>query len=759
VSVTHIHSCTLCEATCGIAVTVEGDRVVDIRGDRSDPHSAGYICPKATALADLHHDPDRLRRPVRRTADGWCEIGWTEAFDLVAAEIRKVRAEHGRDALAIYVGNPAAHNLGLLTFGLSLFRGLRTRNQYSATSLDQLPHMLAALLMLGNQLLMPVPDIDRTDLFVCLGGNPLVSNGSIMTAPNVRDRFKALRARGGRLVVIDPRRTETAAVADEHLFIRPGTDALLLLSLVNVLFAEGLVRAGKLAGMLEGLAELQAAAAEYPPEATAPATGVPAAAARMLARDLARTRRAVLYGRVGACTQEFGGLTGWLLVAINALTGHLDEPGGAMFTTPAIDPITLAGRIGQSGGFARWHSRVRGLPEFGGELPVAALAEEIETPGAGQVRAMLTAAGNPVLSAPNGQRLERALAGLDFMVAIDPYINETTRFAHVILPPTGPLERSHYELALAMYAVRNGAKYSPAVFARGPDQRHDWEICLELTGRLLGPDTRAYRRVAVAAARLVGRFGPEGLLRLGLRAGPSGLTLAELRRRPHGVDLGPLRPRLPERLGRQGRGRRRSRRPRDRRIELAPPEYLADLPRLRDRLRELTGDADGGDDRDGGDNRDGGDSNRVGNSESDGNGDGPGGRRRLVLIGRRQTRSNNSWMHNSRRLVKGRPRCTLLIHPDDARARGLGDGDLARVTSRTGTIEAPVEITDAVMPGVVSLPHGWGHGRKGVRLAVAVQHAGTSVNDITDDHRVDALTGTAALSGVPVDVVSACSAR
>lgn len=715
-TVTHLHTCTLCEATCGIAVTVDGDRITDIRGDADDPFSKGYICPKATALADLQHDPDRLRRPVVRDGDGWREIGWEEAFDLVAGKIRAIRAEHGADALAIYQGNPSAHNLGLVTYGQLLFRGLGTRNLYSATSVDQLPHMLAALLMWGNQVLMPVPDIDRTDLFVCLGGNPAVSNGSIMTAPNVRARLRAIRDRGGQVVVIDPRRTETAALADRHLFIRPGTDALLLLSVLNVLFAENLVRPGRLARHLSGVDTLRVAAVNFEPETTTAATGVAAADVRWLARALAEVPRAVLYGRVGACTQEFGGLTAWLIAAINVLTGHLDEPGGAMFTTPAVDAVPLVALLGQRGSLGRWHSRVRGLPEFGGELPAAVLAEEIDTPGAGQIRSLITSAGNPVLSTPNGARLERALPGLDFMVSIDPYINETTRFADVILPPTVHLERSHYELALANYSVRNVAKYSPAVFERGEDQRHDWEICVELGARLLGSDNAVVRRAGVIGKALLGRVSPETLLDLFLRTGPYGLrrglggmSLSQLRKRPHGVDLGPLRPRLPGRLGMLHR-----------KINVAPRQYLDDLPRLRGRLTEWSHDGDGG----------------------------------LVLIGRRQLRSNNSWMHNSERLVKGRSRCTLLIHPDDAAERGLADGQAVLLSSTAGTIEVPAEITDSIMPGVVSLPHGWGHARPGVRLSVAAEHPGASVNDVTDEHFVDVLTGTAALSGVPVQVVA-----
>jgi anaerobic selenocysteine-containing dehydrogenase len=700
---THYRTCTLCEAGCGVAITVEGGRVTDIRGDEADPFSRGYICPKATALADLHADPDRLRQPMLREGDTWRPIGWDEAYGLVASRLREIRERHGRDAIAVYQGNPTAHNLGLLTFGQLLFRTLGTRNQFSSTSLDQLPHMLAALTMFGNQLLMPVPDIERSDLFVCLGANPLASNGSIMTAPDVRARLKAIRDRGGRVIVIDPRRTETAERADRHLFLRPGTDAVLLLAMIHALFDEGLARPGRVP--VTGLPELRAAAAPWPPERAAAITGIAAAEIRELARALAGTQRAVLYGRVGVCTQEFGGLAAWLCYAVNALTGHLDEPGGLMFTTPAVDPLPLARILGLDGGFARWTSRVSGKPEFGGELPVAVLAEEIEAPGEGQIRALITSAGNPVLSAPGGPRLERALGTLDFMVSIDPYLNETTRFADVILPPTSPLERAHYDAALNAFAVRNVAKYSPPLFERAAGERHDWEICLALWTRLGAP--RRLGPLARLVERGLGKLGPEAVIDLALRIGPHRLSLAKVRAAVHGLDLGPLEPRLPKRLE-----------TRDRAVQLAPAALLADLPRLE---RRWAGPPDGG----------------------------------LVLIGRRHLRSNNSWMHNSERLVKGPPRCTLLIHPEDAAARALVDGSRARVSTRTGAIELPVEGSGEVRRGVVSVPHGWGHGRQGVRLRVAARAPGASVNDIVDPAVIDELSGTSALTGQPVEVAPA----
>ncbi|HVK78185.1 MAG TPA: molybdopterin oxidoreductase family protein [Kofleriaceae bacterium] len=719
--VTHYRSCTLCEATCGVAIDIDGDQVVAIRGDDADPFSRGYICPKATALADLHHDPDRLRRPIARDGDRWRELGWDEAFDLVAGKLRATQAAHGKQAVGVYQGNPSAHNLGLLTFGQLLFRFLGTRNLFSATSADQLPHMLAALTMFGDQLLMAVPDIDRTDHMLILGGNPLVSNGSIMTAPDVKARLKAIQARGGQVVVVDPRRTETAELADRHLFIRPGTDAVFLLSLLHVLYAERLVQPGRLADFTDGVDELGRLAARFAPEVTAAATGIAPDDVRAVARAFAAAPRAVCYGRLGVCTQEFGGLAAWLCYAVNVVTGRLDAPGGLMFTTPAVDILPLARRIGFEGGYARWTSRVRGLPEFGGELPVVTLAEEIETPGPGQLRALITVAGNPVLSSPNGRRLDAALAGLDFMVSIDPYLNETTRHAHVILPPTSPLERSHYDLALAAFAVRNVAKYSPPLFARGDDQRHDWEICAELLTRLQVP-AGPLGVVRKAARRALLALGPEAILEAGLRTGPhglrkgtAGLSLAKLRAQPHGVDLGALEPRLPARLNTPGR-----------RVVLCPSIYVSDLPRLEARLAEWSRPRAAGE---------------------------------LTLVGRRHLRSNNSWLHNSARLVKGKPRCTLLMHPADAAARGLGAGDRVRLASRAGAIVVPVELTDEMMPGVVSLPHGWGHDRPGTRTTVATAHAGASINDVTDETFLDLLSGTAALSGVTVMVERAAAVR
>jgi anaerobic selenocysteine-containing dehydrogenase len=710
----HFRTCHLCEALCGIAIDLDdAGRISRITGDKDDAFSAGHICPKAVALQDVHEDADRLRRPLRRTKDGWEEVSFDEALQETAERLHAVQKAHGRNAVATYFGNPTVHNHGALLFGQFLLRTLRTRSRYSATSVDQLPQMLLAYLMFGHQLLIPIPDVDRTQFMLVLGANPLVSNGSIMTAPGIERRLTALRARGGRLVVVDPRRTETAALADRHLAIRPGADAFLLLALLQVLFAEEKTAPGRLAAFTDGLDEIRRLAAPFTPEAVAPATGLRAEDIRALARDFAEAPSAVAYGRVGTCTQEFGALASWLVTVLNVVTGNLDRPGGALFTHPALDTIALADRLDQRGHFDKGRSRVRGLPEFSGEYPVATLADEILTPGDGQVRALLTLAGNPVLSTPNGARLDQAVRSLDFMVAIDFYLNETTRHAHLILPPTFALERSHYDVVFHALAVRNTVRYSPPLFARAEGAKHDWEILLELMTRIAALRGKRVRARLTRAA--LGALGPDGLVGLLIRLGPygsvwplgNGLTLGRVAKAVHGIDLGPLRPALPERLCTK-----------DKRIALCPPRVVADLERLRPRLA-------------------------------------PAGREGLVLVSRRDLRSNNSWMHNSERLVKGRDRCTLLMHPDDAAVLGLRDGENVRVRSRVGEVEAALEVRDEMRAGVVSLPHGFGHGREGVRLKVAAVHAGASVNDLTDDRLVDEVCGNAVFSGVPVEVMTA----
>ncbi|PSR13861.1 MAG: dehydrogenase [Bacteroidetes bacterium] len=693
---THYRACNLCEAICGLEIQVSGDEILSIRGDQEDPLSQGHICPKGVALQDIYQDPDRLRQPVRRTATGWETISWTEAFDEVATRLQHLQATAGRSAVGVYLGNPNTHNFGTTLFLPDFLRSLKTPNLFSATSADQLPHHFVAYLMFGHYFLLPVPDLDRTDYLLVLGANPLVSNGSLMTAPAFPKRMRAIQARG-RVVVVDPRRTETADKADEHLFIRPGTDALFLLAIVHTLFAEGLVQLGALADHVKNLEPVAAAVQAYTPERVAASTGVAAAKIKAISREFAAAERAVCYGRMGVSTQEFGGLCNWLVNLVNILTGNFDRPGGAMFTTPAVDTV-LPNRAGKLG---RWSSRVSQHPERFGELPVAALTEEILTPGDGQIRALVTSAGNPVLSTANGAALDEALGQLDFMVAIDIYLNETTRHAHIILPPTTGLETTHYDVVFHTLAVRNTAKFSEPCFEKTADQRHDYEIFQELTRRLTGG---TYDPPFATPTQMVDaglRFGAYG---------KTGLSVQQLQDHPHGIDLGPLQPVLPGRLFTE-----------DKKIDLAPASLLADLVRLDGQLVELDNVAP----------------------------DFP-----LRLIGRRQLRSNNSWMHNSQRLVKGGDRCTLLVHPDDAAAAGMVAGQVVTVQSAVGSLQIAVEISDEVMPGVVSIPHGWGHTRRGTQQAVAEAHPGVSMNDITDPHLLDALTGNAVFNGVPVRVVT-----
>jgi anaerobic selenocysteine-containing dehydrogenase len=704
----HYRNCNLCEAICGIEITVRDDRKLEIRGDKDDPLSRGYICPKAVALQDFHYDKDRLRHPVRRTANGWQRIGWDEAFDEVANNLKRIRATPGRNSVASYLGNPSVHNYGILLFAPPFLRSLKTRSKFSATSVDQLAHHLAAYLMFGHQLLLPVPDLERTKFLLMLGANPLASNGSMMTAPGMSRRIQEIRQRGGKVILIDPRRNETARVVDRHLFIRPGTDVLLLLALLQVVFAERLVKPGPVAEFMHGLETIRDLVAEFSPERIAGITGVEADQVRLLAREFAAAESAVCYGRIGVSTQEFGGVCQWLINVLNVVTGNLDRAGGAMFTLPAFDPVTAPQSLAPRGSFGRWRSRVRKLPEFAGEIPVAALAEEILTEGEGQIKALVTIAGNPVLSTPNGRELDRALSSLEFMVSIDCYINETTRHAHVILPPTSPLERDHYDLAFHLLAVRNTAKFSPALFPRDQDTRHDWEILLELQTRIEHEGLRGRLK-----RELTRRFlRPERMLDLGLRFGPHKLTLKKLKQAKHGIDLGPLSPCLPKRL-----------RTSDKRIQLAPEVLVKDVARVKAKLL--------------------GHASQNGHFSQNGH---------LRLIGRRQLRSNNSWMHNTERLLRGKPQCTVLMNPADASARQLVRGQTVIVQSQVGAIEAPLEISAEMMPGVVSLPHGWGHDRPGVQLEVAQQHAGTSINDLTDNQAIDALCGTAAFNGVLVTV-------
>jgi len=737
--------CPFCEATCGLALEVEGREVKSVRGDAADVLSRGFVCPKGAALVQLDRDPDRLRQPLVRRGGKLVPASWDEAFAEVEQRLMPIIAARGNDGVGVYLGNPTVHNISLGLYGQVLLRTLRTRNIYSASTVDQMPKQLSSGLMFGGFLSIAVPDIDRCDYLLMLGANPLDSNGSLWTVPDFPARLRQMRQRGGRCVVVDPRRTRTAQAADEHLFIRPGTDAFFLAALVHALFDEDLVGPGTLAAHVNGVDDVRAAVATFSPEAVAARCDIPAATIRGVARELAAAPRAAVYGRIGTCTQEFGTAASWLVDVCNVLTGNLDRAGGAMFPLAAAFAANSHGRKGVGRGVVtgRRHSRVRGAPEVMGEFPAACLAEEIETPGPGQIRALFTVAGNPVLSTPNGARLARALESLEFMVSLDIYLNETTRHADVILPGHSPLEESHFDFAFNQFSCRNTARFSPPVFAPERDGPAEWQTLLRLAGIVTGQGAGAdidtldtlvitsqiERAVGDASSPVHGRDtgelldaleprrGPERLVDFALRSGPygdgfgvnaDGLSLAKLEANPHGVDLGPLSPRIPEIL-RTASGK----------IELAPTALVADL----ERARALLGHGQGHDG--------------------------------LVLVGRRHLRSNNSWMHNLPLLAGGRPRCTLLINPNDAQRLGLVDGGMARVRSRAGTVEVQVEQTADIMPGVVSLPHGWGHDLEGARLEVARRQPGVNSNLLADEYALDPLSGNAVLNGIPVSVEAA----
>ncbi len=725
--------CPVCEACCGLDVEVNEGRVMTIRGRATDFFSSGYLCPKGVALKDLHDDPDRLRTPLIKRNGQLIEATWDEAFAEIERRLVPIREQHGPHAIAMASGNPSSHKLGLRLYYPRLAKAVGTHNIFSASTLDQIPKQLACAQMFGSWMSVAVPDIERCDHLVVLGANPMASNGSLWTVPDFRGKAKAMRARGGKLVVIDPRRTETSAVADEHHFIRPGSDVYLLLGMVHTLFDEGLVRLGRLAPLINGVEAVQEAVKDYPAERVAARCGMTAETVRELARGLARAPHGALYGRLGTCTQSFGTLASWLVDVVNILCGHLDEPGGVMFPKAPAFAANTQGKPGVGKGLAtgRHRSRVSGAPEVMGELPMGCLAEEIETPGDGQVRALITSASNPVLSAPNGQRLSAALSKLEFILSFDIYLNETTRHADVILPALSQLEESHYDVTFAQFSYRNQARFSHAVMPAPAGHVPEWQAMLKVAAMLQGrgaeADPLAFddeqlkadvqkqygERAPAVLAALAGQQGPERKLDLALRSGPygddfgnrpDGLTLAHLKAAPDGIDLGPLAPRLPELL-RTPSGR----------IELAPELLLADLPRARAELDAPVPE--------------------------------------MVIIGRREVRSNNSWMHNLPLLAKGPFRCTARVHPADAQRLGLTEGGLARIEGHRGqSISAQVEVSDEVMPGVVSLPHGWGHDAPGARMAVAAERPGVNLNAVLDENLRDPLSGNAVLSGVAVRV-------
>lgn len=706
--------CTLCEAHCGILVTVEDAQVTRIEGNPADVLSKGYICPKATAMAGLHHDPDRLRTPMKRVGTEFVPIGWDEAFAEVGRRLRAVRKEHGPHAVAMYLGNPAAHSSSVV-YGVLLRIALLTRNFYTASSMDQFPQEFAAWQMYGSNVLMPVADIDRTDRLVILGANPAVSNGSVTTMPGAKQRIRAVRDRGGAVVVIDPRRTETARLADEHVAVAPGGDLYLLSAMLHVLVTEKLCDEHAVRQLCSGWDELRALVAEATPEAMAGPAGVDAETIRRLAREHAAARSAVLYARVGVCQQVTGTLTHWLVNTINAVTGNLDRPGGQMYSTPPIDAPAFARFLGA--GHGAWTDRSGTYKSFRGELPVAALAEEILTEGPQQIRAMVTYAGNPVLSTAQGGRLTEALESLDFHVAVDMYITETTRHADIVLPPVSQLEREDLNILFPVFSVRNNIRFDARVFEPPVDGLEDWQILARLVTEILPLPVRAVTGRVVNA--LFGVASPLRLTGLALAAGPygvlrrgrNGVTVAKLRRTPGGVDFGPLRPRLRSIIATG-----------DRKVHLAPEEFVC-------AARDLIAEA------------------RAGRSLTEA----PEGFD-LKLIGRRHLRSNNSWLHNLPSMVKGRDRCTALMHPDDARARGLADGESVEVSSETGSIVVALEVSDEIRPGAVAVPHGWGHREAGVGWSVAASLPGANANLLPDPALVDPFSGTSAVNSTWVRV-------
>ncbi|WP_273836330.1 molybdopterin-dependent oxidoreductase [Guptibacillus sedimenti] len=736
----HYRTCPLCEATCGLEIHTVNGKVTHIEGDKQDPFSKGYLCPKGFSLKELHHDSDRIREPMIRKGAEWFTVSYEEAIKEVRKGLRGVIEKHGRDAVGVYLGNPNVHNLSGMLYLPLFLRALGSRNQYSASTVDQIPKQLAAEFMYGSDFSIPIPDIDRTQYFLVIGANPIVSNGSLMTGPNMRGRLKALQDRGGRLVVVDPVRTATAKLANDHHFIKPGTDGYFLFSILHTLFAEGLTKETHLAQHVNGLSEVKKLAKDFPPEKMAAVCGLDAETIRTIARDISSATCAAVYGRMGTCTQAFGTVNSWLIDVINYVTGNLDREGGVMFTTPAA-----GGKTSKKGyRFDRFRSRVSRMPEVLGELPVACLAEEMDTPGEGQIRALVTVAGNPVLSTPNSKRLQNAMEDLDFMVSVDCYLNETTRNANVIFPAPTPLERSHYDLSFYQLSVRNISHYSPPVFEKNEGQLDEWEILLKLAA-LVGeeePDQDAVSKLDDASIHylikkdikndrspiygrnpkdiskaLEGRKGPERMLDYMLRSGPygdhfkqqDGLSLKKLEENPHGIDLGALKSRIPEvLLTHTGK------------IELAPKLIIEDVSRLK----------------------------KEASSHSE-----------MLLIGRRNLRSNNSWMHNLPVLMKGKDRCTLWLNPSDGERLKIQDGDVAVVESEVGRIEVIVELTNDIMAGVGSIPHGYGHGLSGVKMAVAKDNKGVNTNLLSDEKRRDAVSGTAVLNGIPITVSKTKSGR
>ncbi|MCP9766346.1 molybdopterin oxidoreductase family protein [Lacihabitans sp. LS3-19] len=682
---THFRTCNLCEAMCGLKITYANNEIIKIEGDQEDAFSRGHICPKANGLKDIYLDPDRLKFPIKKTENGWERISWEAAYEMVVSKTKEIQEKYGRDAVGIYQGNPTIHNLGTTMFAPDFFKLIKTHNMFTATSTDQLPHHFASWLMYGHPMLLPVPDIDHTDYMLIIGGNPLASNGSMMSVPDVAKRLEAIKSKSGKYVVIDPRKTETAKQASEHLFIKPNSDAYFLLAFLKCILENNPSKT--FPEYIEKIEELKNSVLNFNLEEIEDLTGISMEKIQILAKEFSDAPSAVCYGRVGVSTQAFGGICLWLINVINIVSGNLDKKGGAMFTLPAID---FVGPAKPKDRFARWKSRVSGYPEFLGELPVAALAEEMLTEGQGQIKMMFTNCGNPVLSTSNGIQLDKAFESLEFMVSFDIYLNETTRHADLILPPATGLENPHYDLTFHNLAVRNTSKYSPPLFEKTEGAKYDWEIFQDLRNVFIGENQSV--------------IPPEFKLDLGLKYGPYKLSMEKLKENPHGIDLGDLKPLLPERLKQK--------------INLCPELLADDLKRLEESKTEM-----------------------LNSSQNT-----------FWMIGRRHLRDNNSWMHNSAKLMKGKNRCTLLINPDDANRLAIPENALVTVKSRVGEVQLPVEISEDIMSGVVSIPHGYGHNRKGTKMSIAEKYPGVSLNDLSDEKVIDKLTGNSAFSALRVSV-------
>ncbi len=704
---THYRACNVCEATCGLEIKYKNNKILSIKGDKNDPLSKGHICPKGVALQDVYYDPDRLKQPVKKTKDGWQTISWNQAFDEVTNNIKSIQEKHGNDAVALYFGNPTVHNMGAMMFMPMFSKMLRTKNRYSATSIDQLADQLAAYLLFGHQLLVPVPDLDRTDCLLIIGANPVVSNGSMMTAPKVAQRIKDIRKRGGQVINVDPRFTETSKISDQHIYINPAADVYLLLAILNVVFAKNYDNLRHVKEFTHDIQDIKDLVKPFTAASVAEITGIEARTIEDLVETFCQSKSACCYPRFGASTQKFGTLTQWLGNVLNIVTGNFDREGGVMFAKPALDILAPARKQKNRKVFAKNHSRLKGLPSFAGELPVSVLADEILTEGEGQIKLLITNSGNPVISTPNGNKMDQALQSLDYMVAVDFYINESSRHANIILPPTSALERSHYNMAFHTLAVQNTVKYTEPLFNPEKNQRSDMQIFVELWSRLQ-PDGLKNKFKTWMTKRYIFKKGEAGIIDAGLKKGPySDLDLEKVIASKHGIDLGALQPCMPERLFTQ-----------DQQIHLMPEEIKSDIQRL---------------------------NNYFQNNHPDPEFD-------MQVIGRRDPRTNNSWMHNSHRMIKGKQRCLAIINSLDAEKYDLQNGDSIKVTSKIGEISLPVAVTQDIKEGIISIPHGWGHVFEDMQLSIAKKHAGVNINILMDENQMDELSGNAVLSGVPVKI-------